>query len=42
MKENKEGRIGTLATKIFDNQMYKNQNVVKVKIKKSFDQIHFL
>tara|TARA_X000000368_G_scaffold322867_1_gene259972 strand:+ start:31 stop:762 length:732 start_codon:yes stop_codon:yes gene_type:complete len=41
MKENKEGRIGTLATKIFDNQMYKNQNVVKVKIKESFDQNPF-
>tara|TARA_B100001741_G_scaffold292233_1_gene272950 strand:+ start:1265 stop:1996 length:732 start_codon:yes stop_codon:yes gene_type:complete len=41
MKESKEGRIGTLATKIFDNQMYKNQNVVKVKIKESFDQNPF-
>ena len=41
MKENKEGRIGTLATKIFDNQVYKNQNVVKVKIKESFDQNPF-
>ena len=41
MKENKEARIGTLATKIFDNQMYKNQNVVKVKIKESFDQNPF-
>lgn len=41
MKENKKGRIGTLATKIFDNQMYKNQNVVKVKIKESFDQNPF-
>ena len=41
MKNNKKARIGTLAAKIFDIQMYQNQNVVKVKTKESFDQNPF-
>ena len=41
MKNNKKVRIGTLAAKISDIQMYQNQNVVKVKTKESFDQNPF-
>ena len=41
MKNNKKAKIGTLAVKISDIRMYKNQNVVKVKIKESFDQNPF-
>ena len=41
MKSNKKARIGTLAAKISDNKIYENQNVVKVKIKESFEQNQF-
>jgi 3-deoxy-manno-octulosonate cytidylyltransferase (CMP-KDO synthetase) len=37
MKKNSE-KIGTLAAKISDSEMYENENVVKVKIKESFSQ----
>ena len=34
-------KIGTLAAKISDSLMYENKNIVKVKIKESFDQNTF-
>ena len=40
MKKNKS-KIGTLAARIRDDKMYKNNHVVKVKIKESFDQNSF-
>jgi len=40
MKSNK-AKIGTLAAKIHYDDMYSNQNFVKVKIKESFDQNSF-
>ena len=40
MKSN-NSKIGTLAAKISNEAMYENENVVKVKIKESFDQNPF-
>jgi len=40
MKKN-NSKIGTLAGKILNSEMYDNQNIVKVKIKESFDQNPF-
>ena len=40
MKKN-NSKIGTLAGKISNSEMYDNQNIVKVKIKESFDQNPF-
>ena len=40
MKKN-NSKIGTLAGKISNSKMYDNQNIVKVKIKESFDQNPF-
>ena len=40
MKKNKS-KIGTLAARIRDDKMYKNNHVVKVKIKESFDRNSF-
>ena len=41
MKKNKTARIGTLASKISDDKIYQDKNVVKVKIKESFSQNSF-
>ncbi len=40
MKINKS-KIGTLAAQIHNDEMYENENIVKVKIKDSFDQNSF-
>ncbi len=40
MKKNKS-RIGTLAAHIRDNKVYENKNIVKVKIKETFDRNSF-
>tara|TARA_Y100000996_G_C22429779_1_gene605133 strand:+ start:45 stop:749 length:705 start_codon:yes stop_codon:yes gene_type:complete len=40
MKSNK-AKIGTLAAKIYNDDIYSNQNFVKVKIKESFNQNSF-
>ena len=40
MKKN-NSKIGTLAAKISDSKIYENENVVKVKIKESFNQNPF-
>tara|TARA_B100001057_G_scaffold294530_1_gene294626 strand:+ start:61 stop:765 length:705 start_codon:yes stop_codon:yes gene_type:complete len=40
MKKNKS-KIGTLAAQITDNKIYENKNIVKVKIKETFDQNSF-
>ena len=41
MKLNKS-KIGTLAAKIHNDEMYENENLVKVKIKETFNKILFL
>tara|TARA_B100000029_G_scaffold343909_1_gene336323 strand:+ start:985 stop:1716 length:732 start_codon:yes stop_codon:yes gene_type:complete len=41
MKNNNKARIGTLGAKISNIQMFKKENVVKVKIKESFDKNPF-
>tara|TARA_B100000427_G_C14990144_1_gene369272 strand:- start:59 stop:511 length:453 start_codon:yes stop_codon:yes gene_type:complete len=40
MKKN-NSKIGTLASKIFDQQIYDNENVVKVIVKRSFNEDTF-
>jgi len=40
MKKNKS-KIGTLAAKILNSKIYENENVVKVKVKESFNQNSF-
>ena len=38
---NHEAKIGTLAAKIKNNKMYENEDVVKVRVKETFDQNSF-
>ena len=38
---NHDAKIGTLAAKIQNNKMYENEDVVKVKVKETFDQNSF-
>ena len=40
MKSN-HSKIGTLAAKILNSEIYKNENIVKVKVDKSFEEENF-